>query len=64
MVVIWRGIETIRFLEGIGAPFMLGVGLLLLWWITGKAGGFGPVLSAAQQVPDNRRVHAGSSFRR
>ena len=46
VLVIWRGIETIRFLEGIGAPFMLGVGLLLLWWITGKAGGFGPVLSA------------------
>ena len=44
MFVIWRGIETIRFLEGIGAPFMLGVGLLLLWWITSKAGGFGPVL--------------------
>jgi NCS1 family nucleobase:cation symporter-1 len=46
MAVIWRGIETIRFLEGIGAPFMLGVGLLLLFWITGKAGGLGPVLSA------------------
>ncbi len=46
MLVIWKGIETIRFLEGIGAPFMLGVGLLLLWWITGKAGGLGPVLSA------------------
>lgn len=45
MLVIWRGIETIKFLEGIGAPFMLGVGLLLLWWITRKAGGFGPVLS-------------------
>jgi len=44
ILVIWKGIETIRFLEGIGAPFMLGVGLLLLWWITGKAGGFGPVL--------------------
>jgi len=44
--VIWRGIETIKFLEGIGAPFMLGIGLLLLWWITSKAGGFGPVLSA------------------
>ena len=25
---------------------MLSVGLLLLWWITRKAGGFGPVLSA------------------
>ena len=46
MFVIWRGIETIRFLEGIGAPFMLCVGLLLLWWITQKAGGFGPVLSS------------------
>ena len=45
MAVIWRGIETIKVLEGIGAPFMLGIGLLLLFWITRKAGGFGPVLS-------------------
>lgn len=45
MAVVWRGIETIKFLEGIGAPFMLCVGLLLLWWITGKAGGLGPVLT-------------------
>jgi nucleobase:cation symporter-1, NCS1 family len=44
MLVIWRGIETIKFLEGIGAPFMLVVGLLLLFWITRKAGGLGPVL--------------------
>src|SRR5262245_55164868 len=44
MFVIWRGIETIKVLEGIGAPFMLTIGLLLLFWITNKAGGFGPVL--------------------
>jgi NCS1 family nucleobase:cation symporter-1 len=44
LVVVWRGIETIKILQGIGAPFMLGVGLLLLFWITRKAGGFGPVL--------------------
>src|SRR5690242_15025482 len=44
IVVIWRGIETIKFLEGIGAPFMPAIGILLLWWITSKAGGFGPVL--------------------
>ncbi|MDQ2842627.1 MAG: cytosine permease, partial [Acidobacteriota bacterium] len=44
LAVIWKGIDTIRFLEGVAAPFMLGVGLLLLWWIVGKAGGLGPVL--------------------
>jgi NCS1 family nucleobase:cation symporter-1 len=53
MAVIWRGIETIKFLEGIGAPFMLGVGLLLLWWITSKAGGLGPVLSAPSKFQSN-----------
>jgi NCS1 family nucleobase:cation symporter-1 len=44
MWVIWRGIETIKVLQGIGAPFFLAMGLLLLLWITRKAGGFGPVL--------------------
>jgi NCS1 family nucleobase:cation symporter-1 len=53
MAVIWRGIETIKVLEGIGAPFMLAVGVLLLWWVTRKAGGFGPVLSAPSRFHDN-----------
>ncbi len=53
MAVIWRGIETIKFLEGIGAPFMLVVGLLLLFWITRKAGGFGPVLHAPSKFKRN-----------
>src|SRR5438309_9428259 len=35
---------------------MLGVGLVLLWWITGKAGGFGPVL----RTPS--KFHTGSEF--
>ena len=34
-----------KWLEGMGAPFMMGIGLLLLWWITRQAGGLGPVLS-------------------
>jgi NCS1 family nucleobase:cation symporter-1 len=46
MLVVWRGIESIRYLQGVSAPFMLTVGLLLLWWIARKAGGLGPVLSA------------------
>jgi NCS1 family nucleobase:cation symporter-1 len=53
VAVILRGIETIKFLEGIAAPFMLGVGLLLLWWITSLAGGLGPVLSAPSKFRTN-----------
>jgi nucleobase:cation symporter-1, NCS1 family len=63
MVVVWRGIETIRVLEGIGAPFMLGVGLLLLWWIASQAGGLGPVLSAPskfQSTPEFLRFFVPS----
>jgi nucleobase:cation symporter-1, NCS1 family len=41
MFVIWKGINTIRLLEGVAAPLMLAVGVLLLWWITNKAGGLG-----------------------
>ncbi len=43
--VILRGIETIRFLQGISAPFLLLIGLALLLWARGKVGGFGPMLS-------------------
>jgi nucleobase:cation symporter-1, NCS1 family len=45
VVVILRGIETIRFLQGISAPFLLLIGLALLLWARAKAGGFGPMLS-------------------
>src|SRR5271170_527376 len=53
MLVIWRGIETIKFLQGIGAPLMLIVGLVLLFWITKKAGGFGPVLHRPSKFHSN-----------
>ena len=46
MAVILKGIEYIRFLQGISAPILLGVGLLLLGWAYVEAGGFGPMLSA------------------
>lgn len=46
LVVILKGIEYIRFLQGVSAPILLGVGLLLLAWAYKSAGGFGPMLSA------------------
>src|SRR6201999_3293774 len=45
VVVILRGIETIRFLQGISAPLLLVMGLALLLWAGAKAGGFGPMLA-------------------
>jgi NCS1 family nucleobase:cation symporter-1 len=49
LAVILRGIEYIRFLQGISAPILLAVGLLLLVWAHHSAGGFGPMLSAPSQ---------------
>ena len=46
MVVVWRGVESIRFLQSFSAPFMLVMSLALLGWMVHKAGGFGPMLSA------------------
>jgi nucleobase:cation symporter-1, NCS1 family len=45
LAVILRGIRTIRFLQGITAPFLLLIGLALLLWARQKAGGFGPMLA-------------------
>ena len=49
VLVILRGIETIRFLQGISAPFLLLIGLALLLWVRSRAGGFGPMLATPSQ---------------
>src|ERR1700744_1529531 len=46
MFVVWRGVESIRFLQSYSAPFMLVMSLTLLFWMLHKAGGWGPMLSA------------------
>jgi nucleobase:cation symporter-1, NCS1 family len=46
LAVILKGIEYIRILQGISAPILLGVGILLLGWAYRSAGGFGPMLTA------------------
>jgi NCS1 family nucleobase:cation symporter-1 len=42
---IVKGIDSIKWLESYGAPFLLLVGLGLLIWAFTQAGGFGPILS-------------------
>lgn len=45
IAVIYRGIESIRFLLDIKAPLLIILGLALLGWAYNQAGGFGPMLS-------------------
>ncbi len=49
IVIVWRGVESIRLLETLAAPFLILMGLALLGWAYFKAGGFGEMLSAPSQ---------------
>jgi len=58
MIVVWRGVESIRFLQSFSAPFLFIMSLVLLFWMLHKAGGFGPMLAAPSQF------HSTGSFLR
>ena len=45
MVVVYKGIDSIRILLNIKAPLLIALGLILLAWAYRQAGGFGPILS-------------------
>ncbi|MBI1805398.1 MAG: NCS1 family nucleobase:cation symporter-1 [Ignavibacteriae bacterium] len=42
---IVKGTESIRWLESLSAPFLIVVGLALLFWAYQRGGGWGPILS-------------------
>lgn len=46
---IKNGTESIRWLEIYAAPFLILMGLVLLWWAYTNAGGFGEMLSTPSQ---------------
>jgi NCS1 family nucleobase:cation symporter-1 len=45
MIVVWRGVESIRHLQAFSAPFMFVMAAALLVWVRVKAGSFGSMLS-------------------
>ncbi|MGB7452638.1 MAG: NCS1 family nucleobase:cation symporter-1 [Lysobacterales bacterium] len=47
--LIWKGINSIRILEHVAAPFLLLCGLALLAWAFQGASGFGPMLQAGSK---------------
>jgi NCS1 family nucleobase:cation symporter-1 len=56
MIVVWRGVESIRHLQAFGAPFMFIMAAALLIWMRIKAGSFGTMLSTPSQF------HSTSEF--
>ncbi|MCL5773925.1 MAG: NCS1 family nucleobase:cation symporter-1 [Firmicutes bacterium] len=45
MIIIWRGMESVRHFENWAAPVVLVIALGLLWWAVKAAKGFGPILN-------------------
>ncbi len=47
---VWKGTETIKWLEEFAAPILLGMGILLIIWGAVQAGGIGIVLKQSEQL--------------
>ena len=52
VVIIARGVESIRILETYAAPFLLAMGLALLAWAWVRADGFGPMMATPSQFAE------------
>ena len=61
MLVVYKGIECIRWLLNIKAPLLIALGLLLLAWAYRNAGGFGPILDQPSEF-DPGKSKAGQFF--
>lgn len=47
---IWKGTESIKWLETYSAPILIAMGIILIWWSYAKAGGFAIVLKQSSQL--------------
>jgi NCS1 family nucleobase:cation symporter-1 len=57
LLIVWRGMNSLRVLLNIKAPLLIALGLALLAWAYRAAGGFGPILAQpAQFQPGGARA--------
>jgi NCS1 family nucleobase:cation symporter-1 len=49
IAIVYKGVESIRVLETLAAPFLILMGLALLGWAYVEAGGFGDMLATPSQ---------------
>jgi cytosine/uracil/thiamine/allantoin permease len=50
MYFIWKGTESIKWLEQYSAPILIAIGLVLIGWGTKQTGGFSKVLKESKQL--------------
>jgi NCS1 family nucleobase:cation symporter-1 len=60
--IVLRGMDSIKFLETWGSPFLLAVGAALFIWAWTRAGGLGPMLANPPAVGTSGRPAVGSVF--
>ena len=56
---VFAGTESIRWLETVSAPFLIVVGVGLLWWAVDKVGGLGPILAETDRIAATASPPAG-----
>lgn len=54
VLVVWRGIHTIKLLLAIKAPLLIALGLALLAWAWVAAGGFGDMLARPTHIAEGK----------
>src|SRR2546426_432428 len=60
--IVLRGMDSIKFLETWGSPFLLAVGVALFVWAAVRAGGLGPMLQNRSGSAVGRLGGLGSVF--
>lgn len=58
---IWKGTESIRWLEDFSAPILIGIGIVLIVWGYNNAGGFSKVLDQGFQMQRSTAVLTSES---
>jgi nucleobase:cation symporter-1, NCS1 family len=60
--IVLRGMDSIKFLETWGSPFLLAVGAALFIWALVRSGGLGPMLANPPAAGPSVRPAAGAVF--
>jgi nucleobase:cation symporter-1, NCS1 family len=58
---VWKGHESIKWLENLAAPFLILIGVVLLGWAVNRGGGLGHVLAESTKLMKTSE-HAGTSW--